>query len=433
MGNTINNQYNKENDTCLNIILNKTCYFPGEYIEGYLDIQPKIGLNNTIFDDTSAKFNLTQIQKYSYTVGSGDNQRTVFVSDNSDILLLNLDFINFRGSNILLGIKIPFSFQIPLKNIFPTVYFYGFYIKHLISFELPGIKAKKTLMIIIKEYQNYTFENKLLKMPAIGFGDFYKKKKYNYNGGRISCLLKIPKNSYNYFEIIPFEIFLDCNELDMEIKSLSISIMKNIYFNNKNQNKKHFKTYSKKIMASKEYTFVKTLDKYHINDEIQIQQENINNLNNLNNYKNFENIFPKEIYSFFEDIKAIEIDYSLSDIILTPFCIGGLISIDFSLKVEINYKEESTSSYFELPIQLIDKRFLKLDIYNPNFNINNNIENENKINNDNNNIQNENKNKYYNINSFDEDDIIKNIEQSDDFVVFNHEDFQKLFFEGKNK
>jgi hypothetical protein len=139
-----NSQNNKEKDINLKIILTKICYFPGEFITGYLDIQPKIGLNDTIFDNTSALFNLIQHQQYHYTEGSGDEARTVYVNNKSDILLLNLDFINFRGSNILLGIKIPFSFQIPF-NILPTVNIYGNYIKHLISFELYGIKAKKSL------------------------------------------------------------------------------------------------------------------------------------------------------------------------------------------------------------------------------------------------------------------------------------------------
>ena len=419
MGNSINNEYNIRKDINLNIILNKTCYFPGEYITGHLDIQPKVGLNDTIFDDTTAIFNLLQLQHYFYTVGSGDDAKTVFVNDNSDILLLNLDFTNFRGSNILLGIKIPFSFQIPL-NILPTVYFYGYYIKHLITFELPGIQAKKSLMIIIKEFQNFTFENKLLKMPAIGFGDFYLQKKGNYNGGKVSCLLKIPKNSYNFYEIIPFEVYLDCTELNMEVKALTISILKNIYFNDKFNNKEHFRTFSKKVMASKEYTFVKTLVKYNFKDEIQIQQDN----------KDLENSCPKEIYSFFESMKTIETHFPFSNIVLTPFCIGGLISINFSLKVEINYKEKRSASFFELPIQFLDKSFLKLDIYTPNIQSNNNNiqkNNNNIIQNENNNIQNENNNKYYNINSIDE-----YMEQSDDFVVINHEDFQKVFFEGNN-
>ena len=210
MGNSLRKQYNKENDVILNIILNKTCYFPGEFITGSLVIRPKIGLKETIFDNTSAIFNILQFQQYHYTVGSDEDEKTIYIEDKTVILCLNIDFINFKGSNILTGINIPFSFQIP-SNILPTVYFYGYYIKHFICFELPGIKAKRSLMIIIKEFQSFTLENKLLRMPAIGFGDFYKKRKSNYRGGKVSYLLKIPKNSFSYLESIPYEIYLDCN------------------------------------------------------------------------------------------------------------------------------------------------------------------------------------------------------------------------------
>ena len=408
MGNSIKeqyNKYNKETDVILNIKLNKTCYFPGESITGFLDIQPKISLKETIFDNTSATFNLIQLQQYFYSVGSGDDKRTYYVGDDSDILFLNIDFINFKGSNILSGINIPFSFQIPL-NILPSVYFHGYYIKHFICFELPGIKAKRSLMIIIKEFQSFTLENKLLKMPAIGFGDFYKKKKSKYKGGKVSCLLKIPKNSYSYLESIPFEIFLDCTELNMEVKSVKITLMKNTYFNDKKNNQKHFITNSKDELVLKEFTFLKNLDKYYIKDEIQFPQEN----------NNFENSIQKEIYLFLENMKTIEVDYYFPDKELKPFCIGGLISILFSLRVGIIYKEKRSISYFELPIQLLDGNSINLKIYNPN--LNDNISN---------NLINPIKNT--NINSLDESDKI--IEESDDFVVINHQDFEKLFFEGK--
>ena len=64
---------------------------------------------------------------------------------------------------------------------------------------------------------------------------------------------------------------------------------------------------------------------------------------------------------------------------------------------------------------------MNLKVYNPNPNLNNNLNNQ-KINIDD------------NINSLDEGDKINNIEQSDnDFVIINHEDFEKVFFKGKNK
>ena len=273
-----------------------------------------------------------------------------------------------------------------------------------------GIKAKRSLMIIIKELQSFTLENKLLRMPAIGFGDFYKKRKSNYRGGKVSYLLKIPKNSFSYLESIPYEIYLDCTELNMEVNSLKISLMKNIYFNCKNNNKKHFMTYSKKELAFKNYVSKKNLDKYYIKDEIQIPQQ-----------ENNENNIQKEIYTFLENIKTIEVDYKFPKKELIPFCIGGLISILFSLKIGITYKERRSDSIFELPIQLLDGNSMNLKVYNPNPNLNNNLNNQ-KINIDD------------NINSLDEGDKINNIEQSDnDFVIINHEDFEKVFFKGKNK
>ena len=37
------------------------------------------------------------------------------------------------------------------------------------------------------------------------------------------------------------------------------------------------------------------------------------------------------------------------------------------------------------------------------------------------------------VNSLDEDNLEKNMAESDGFVVFEEDDFEKAFFEGKNK
>ena len=128
----------------------------------------------------------------------------------------NVDFINFRGANILTGINMPFSISIPL-DIQPSVFIMSYFIKHFIAIDLPGLDSKRALMIVIKSFRKFTFENKLLKMPAIGFGNFYKKKKSKYLGDKLSCLLKIPKNSYFFFGIISFELYLNCTELNMDL------------------------------------------------------------------------------------------------------------------------------------------------------------------------------------------------------------------------
>lgn len=403
---SLKKKYNQENNVKLNICLDKVCFSPGEFITGHLDIQPKAGLVEAILNDSSAIFKLTQFQQYHYI--EGDIAK--YVDEISDILNMNIDFSNFIGANILLGINIPFSFQIPL-NILPTIFFGDYYIKHFISFTMPGINAMRTLIIIIKGYKIFNFENKLLKMPASGFGDFYMKPKGDYKGGKVSCLLNIPKNSFSYFEIIPFEILINCTELNMEIKALKISIMKYIYFNDKKDHKKHFNAYEEEELVSKIYTLKKNLNKYDIKDDIKLPRD-------LNEFKEFKELENGEIYSTFDNLKMLEVDYNFSKIKLTPFSIGGLISIEFKLKVEIEYNKNRTKNSFELPIEFLDKNSKNQIIYIPNLNKNSK--------------QNE-KNKCYNINSIDENDNNNNSEENHDFVVIEHEDFQQAFFGDKNK
>ena len=106
---------------------------PGEQIIGSLDIQPKPGIiNETILNDTNVSMKIIQFQKYSYTRGSGDDAETIVVSDERDVFSENLDFINFKGANILSGINIPFSIQIPLE-IHASVYYNGDCVKHFFS------------------------------------------------------------------------------------------------------------------------------------------------------------------------------------------------------------------------------------------------------------------------------------------------------------
>ena len=143
--NSIKEKYNQEYEASLNISLNKSCYSPAETISGYLDIQPKYNINQTIFSNTQAIFKITQFQHYYYSDG---DDTTVNVNEDSDVFTLETRFDYFCGANILVGIKIPFSIQIPL-DIQPTFYYSGNYIKHFFSVELPGIKAKKSLLFLI--------------------------------------------------------------------------------------------------------------------------------------------------------------------------------------------------------------------------------------------------------------------------------------------
>ena len=385
---SIRSKYNQEHEVTLEVILNKVCYFPSEIISGYLDIKPKYNLNQTIFNETKTIFKLTQFQ--SYLNPNGDS--SIKVEENSDIINFETYYNYFCGANILLGIKIPFSFEIPLR-IQPTFYFKTYYIRHYFCVELPGIKAKRALIIIIKSFQFFNLENKLLKMPAFGFGDFYK-----YQNGRISCLLELQKNSFTYSESIPLKINFKCSESKLAVKSLTIKIEQYVYLNEKENHKKHYLTVLKKDLISKEIFIKEILNNYEIKDII-ILPHNINNC--------------QEVYSILESNKKIEVDYQFGNLKkdLIPFCIGGLISCEFLLRVKIKYKFSDLDDSFVLPIELMDYDF------NPLNKINNNKQNNNND---------------YNINFIDDYDKYYNNKGKVDFELIEHEDFQKAFYENKN-
>lgn len=146
--NQIKKKYNEEYEVIVNILLDKVCYFPSEMISGFLELQPKYNLNQTIFNDTKVIFKITQFQEYSYTTDSGDDETTEYVCEYSNVLTQETSFNYFSGANILLVIKIPFSILIPLE-IQPTFYYKRHFIKHFFCVELPGINLYLLEIIIL--------------------------------------------------------------------------------------------------------------------------------------------------------------------------------------------------------------------------------------------------------------------------------------------
>ena len=179
MGSSLKSQYNEEKYLEIRIILNKLCYVPGEQINGNLIIKGKPILKQTNFNETKMIIKINQMQQYSYRNGRGENSSTYIIKDNSELISENIDYTNYKGSNLMNGINLPFSIKIPYDNIQPSVFLFSYYIKHFIYFEFPGLKSKRSLMIFIKSFNRYNHENGLLKKPAIAFGDFYKMKKRN--------------------------------------------------------------------------------------------------------------------------------------------------------------------------------------------------------------------------------------------------------------
>ena len=261
----------QEGKIIIDIVLKKLCYYPGETINGYIKIKPRTQLDDSILRRTSIKIRLIEYQEYSFSNGSGNDKKTECVNEYSYKSIQTKDYYKrykyFKGANILLGIQIPFSIIIPL-NTQSTFYVCGDYIIHCLDCGIPSIGGNGRINIIIKDHRLFTLENKLLKIQKINYLEYdiiYKKK------GRMSCLFKLPKNSFTYFEKIPFELHLDCTGFNGLIISVTISLNKYIYKNHKSDHKKHFKTAHKEEIANKHLDYNdNNLQKYEFKDCIEI-------------------------------------------------------------------------------------------------------------------------------------------------------------------
>ena len=415
----------------IDIVIDKLIYDPGEIINGYLEIKPKTYLNESIFGNESTTIKLTENYGHSYYDEDGKSYKD---KESSDLYEQTLDSKYFEGANILLGVKIPFSIQIPL-DIQPTVNAHNYYIFHYVTIKTPLIKFNKSKNIIIKEHRFFTFENKLLKIPKIHYKEFFKC--IDGSGGRISCFFKLQKNSFIYNEKIPFELHLDCTEYNPKVKEVIITINKNLFLNYKEENDKkvHFKTDFEKKMF---YT------NFNIENSKQQKHELKGTINILKN----DNC--KEAYLSMERMKD---DKLIRNVILAPFCMGKYVSIEYTLKVEIKYKERFRDT-FEFPVEIIS--------YDDNYNLNpipqSNVNNKEKIEekpndinkyDDINSIENNDIKKYDDINNIEDNDIkkyddINSIEDNnikkdddsdkeDDFIVYEKDDFEKIYFGEKKK
>ena len=111
---------------------------PGEQITGTLDIQSNIRYNETILNDTKVNIKIIQFHCARYF----DEDTAINEKGESDILTENIDFINFKGANIMSGINIPFSIKIP-NNIHASIInckdYYKDYVKYFFFVDFPGI------------------------------------------------------------------------------------------------------------------------------------------------------------------------------------------------------------------------------------------------------------------------------------------------------
>ena len=354
MGNNFetNKKYNSENYVHLTLNLDKRCYSQGEYIKGTLFLIGKQGLIQTQLIDPSAKATLSEIQHYIYqeeTQGSDEGNREMVEEEENIIFENRLCFPEYTGANLVSGVQIPFSIQV--TNCYPTCIFSSRdYVKHFFAIEFPSIQAKRTEIIVVKNNQSFTIENRLYESPAIRTLEM-EKHKFFFSKGKFAAVLKLAKNIFAYNENIPFELNIDCTQLELKIKSIEVNLRRCERKNYKN-NKDKVRNCSYKTIMPKVINLVKGQPKYLIQDCIQFPLL-ASELNPMALYKEL-------------DEKRSEI--KLEKMHLSPSSKGGLLSVDYSLSVKLNFSTKlSTDEKITIPLYF----YVPFDINGQNRNLNN--------------------------------------------------------------
>ena len=91
----------------MSIETEKTCYFPGEFVNGNIILKPKEGISNTLLSYPNATFYLMETFHYTYTeneyVPNKGRKKfgTKTAEENMTLLILAMNFMNFQNANIM--------------------------------------------------------------------------------------------------------------------------------------------------------------------------------------------------------------------------------------------------------------------------------------------------------------------------------------------
>ena len=220
------------------IYTNKVCYCVEEYIQGIIYLQGIPGLKENFLRDSLGEIELVECEQMRYydkdeidihgEKGSFEkefNLNTIFSED--------LIITKYKGKDLMKGIQIPFSIQIPNKEHLATFYYdKNNQINHTLKFRLCSIKAEGETQIILKNDKNY------ISGPTTVIKETEKHKLLHYEG-TFTMSFNLDKKTFAYNEIIPLEVRIYCSKGNSKIKGIIVSLIREV--------KKEYSTWKKKM------------------------------------------------------------------------------------------------------------------------------------------------------------------------------------------
>ena len=362
-------KYNYDSQVSLTINLPKTCYSKGEFIDGNLFLKTKQFMQETILLNPLANASLTELHnrgqpETDFDVYDQKNQsQKKSLEEEITLFIYEMGLKSYSGSNLFLGISIPFHFQIPEKCNPSCIFDSNTYIRHLLTFDFVSIKAKKTAIIIIKNDKYFSLENKLYKSPSIYTRKVSKHQYAIFSKGSFTASLKLAKNSFQYDEIIPFIVEIDCSNLNIQVKNIKVSL--NLMLTVQNYlNITEISSQKIKEIVTKIIPLTKGDKKYIIDDVIKLPSTMDN---------------PKEIYKKLDSDKR-KFSEKFKNIFLCPSLYNEILKCEYFIKVMLEMDTMfSTNESLSMPIEFYENDNSQKRNSLNNSNVANNVNDENNF------------------------------------------------------
>ena len=268
-------------------------------------------------------------------------------------------------------IKFPFSVKIPLDS-YPTLLLNNNdFVRHYLTIDIPHCNAKRTTVSIIRN----VYPNGVLTKNIEIKKDFNKSKLLS-NKGSISVQVKMAKNFFCYEELVPFEMDIDCSNLDKKLKLKGVKVL---------------------LVRRKRKNYVSELTKERYSKQKEIYTKEINlekglTTYNISDFVNFptEIRYPPKIYEEFEKHGAYEVNDKKLNVKLYPSCRLGILSCEYYLKFRFLFDSLLTlKEKMKIPIYFTENNDLNPSLKNQVFNLSTyNYEDEDDSDNEENGVEN---------------------------------------------
>ena len=304
-----------KNKSKANIIIHfeKSCFYLGEFIKGNIEINTN---SSALIKDVTIEI----FEKEDWKIKDGDSNKSD--NYNTRVVFYKLDLKNIYNlrkiddEQMLLPVGItfiPFNFRFSEDNIpcfeYPLperrAYIRYNFVVNLISTNINGTAS--TLLYLLsrpiidsEKKLSMSIKQKIKKWKLFGEGDTI----LNVN---------VPENNFKYDSFCRLNIEIDNTKGKINTKELKITLIRTIYFKNKNGEIKYKD--EKKIVREKIKAEVKKGAKNKFDFNLSLKEKDTNKIYNYNSQINPYNIDLQKINFFMPTVK------------------GKLISCDYTIKI----------------------------------------------------------------------------------------------------